>query len=78
MDVDGIQAATVGTTIFAVVTVVMVIGYDRLATAGDCWWLWVAISGLALGLIGLGYTVVWRRWGRHRRAAGATLPDRAA
>lgn len=74
LDVDGVQAATVGTTIFAVASVIMVIGYDRLTAAGDGWWLGVAVSGFGLGLISLAYTISRRRR-RRRRSSG---PDPAA
>ncbi len=63
LDVDGLQAVTVGTALFAVVGVVLVALRDRLAAAGDTWWLGVAVSGVGLGLLGLLYC--WRR--RHRR-----------
>ena len=66
LDVDGVQAATVGTVLFAIATVVMALGYDRLRAAGDAWWLGVAVSGLGLGLISLGYTVIRRRRRRRR------------
>ena len=66
LDVDGVQAATVGTVIFAVATVIMVLTYDRLVAAGDGWWLGVALSGFGLGLISLAYTIN-RRHRRRRR-----------
>lgn len=66
LDVDGVQAATVGTVIFAVATVIMLLTYDRLAAADDGWWLGVAVSGLGLGLISLAYTIN-RRHRRRRR-----------
>lgn len=65
LDVDGVQAATLGSALFAVATVVLALCYDRLAADGDGWWLGVGISGLALGLLGLGYTLL-RRHGRRR------------
>ena len=66
LDVDGVQAALLGTVIFALATVIMALGYDQLVARGDGWWLGVALSGLGLGLIGIGYTVTRRR--RRRRA----------
>ena len=69
LDVDGVQAATVGTGVFAVATVIMLISYDRLRSAGDGWWLGVAACGLGLGLISLVYTISRRR--RRRRSSGA-------
>lgn len=68
LDVDGVQAATLGTVAFALAAVIMLIGYDRLVAVGDGWWLGVALSGLVLGLVGLLYTVSRRR--RRRRSAG--------
>ncbi|GAA3711535.1 hypothetical protein GCM10022204_32920 [Microlunatus aurantiacus] len=65
LDVDGVQAASVGTGVFAVATVIMAVGYDTLAAAGDGWWLGVGISGFGLGLISLVYTNDRRR--RRRR-----------
>jgi hypothetical protein len=70
LDVDGVQAATVGTVIFAVATLVMVFAYDRLVAAGDGWWLGVAVSGLGLGLISLAYTISRRRSRRRSAAPG--------
>ena len=69
LDVDGVQAATVGTGVFAVATVIMAVAYDTLAAAGDGWWLGVGISGFGLGLISLVYTTNRRR----RRRRGETL-----
>ena len=65
LDVDGVQAATVGTVVFAIASVIMAVGYDRLAAAGDGWWLGVGVCGFGLGLISLGYTISRRR--RRRR-----------
>lgn len=72
LDVDGVQAAAIGTVMFAVATVIMATGYDRLAAAGDGWWLGVGLSGLALGLISMGYTLSRRR--RRRRSTGSGWP----
>lgn len=70
LDVDGVQAATIGSALFAVASVIMALLYPRLAANGDGWWLGVGLSGLALGLIGLGYTLVRRRGRRGRASAG--------
>ncbi|MDN5760889.1 MAG: DUF2530 domain-containing protein [Microlunatus sp.] len=74
LDVDGVQAATVGTIAFAGAAAIFALGYDRLSAAGHGWWLGVAVSGFALGLISLGYTISRRRRrrsARNRAAAGA-------
>ena len=62
LDANGIVVTTVGTVAFAIAAVVLGLRSERLAAAGDEWWLWVAIAGVLLGLIGLVYC--WRRRGR--------------
>ena len=74
LDVDGVQAATVGTVVFGVASAVFALGYDRLVGAGDGWWLGVALSGLGLGLVSLGYTISRRRRRRARRSASGAAP----
>jgi len=69
LDVDGVQAASVGTALFGLAAVIMALGYDRLTAAGDGWWLGVAASGFGLGLISLAYTISRRR--RRRRSGPA-------
>ena len=71
LDVDGVQAATVGTVAFAIASVIMAVGYDRLAAAGDGWWLGVGLCGFGLGLISLGYTISRRRRRRRDWSASA-------
>jgi len=71
LDVDGVQAATVGTVAFAIASVIMAVGYDRLAAAGDGWWLGVGVCGFGLGLISLGYTISRRRRRRRDWSASA-------
>ena len=68
LDIDGVQAAIIGSVLFAVATVVMAFSYPQLVAHGDGWWLGVGVSGLALGLIGLGYTLLRRRRRRRRSA----------
>lgn len=64
LDANGLVVTTVGTSVFVVAAAVLGLQYDRLAAAGDGWWLWVAVAGVALGLIGLSYC--WFR--RSRRS----------
>lgn len=66
LDVDGLTAVVLGLIAFAVASVVLGVLYPRLVATGDQWWLGVALSGFALGLVGLAYG--WNR--RHRRRAG--------
>ena len=63
VDADGVRVVSVGTTVFAVASVVLVLLLPRLEADGRGWWLAVAVSGFLLGLVGLLYC--WRRV--HRR-----------
>ena len=66
VDADGIVVMPAGTGLFAVVSVLLALYRDQLATAGHVWWLGVAVSGFVLGLIGTAYCWIRRR----RRRAG--------
>jgi len=63
LDIDGLTVVIIGTSLFAVASVVLAIFYSTLAAAGHGWWLGVAISGFGLGLVGLAYCYN-RRLGR--------------
>jgi hypothetical protein len=43
----------IGTVAWAVLAVVAWIAYDTLEDDGRGWWLWSAVSGFVLGLMGL-------------------------
>jgi hypothetical protein len=45
----------VGIGLWAVALVATLVLHDRLAADGRGWWSWAALSGVGLGLIGLGY-----------------------
>jgi hypothetical protein len=62
LDVSGIPSVLVGIAAWAVALVVLLVFRDDLERDGNGWWLWVAVTGLALGVIGLAYC-------RHRWAA---------
>ena len=63
LDIDGLMVAIIGTSLFAVASMVLAIFHSALVAAGHGWWLGVAISGFGLGLIGLAYCYN-RRLGR--------------
>ena len=66
MDVDGFRVTAIGLVAFGLAAVIMAVFYPTLERQGNGWWLGVAISGFALGLIGLAYCV----YRRARRRAG--------
>lgn len=68
MDADGIHVAWVGTAVWALAAV-----WVRLADAPQWWW-WTCLSGVVLGVVGLGYCL-WRRQRRGRAEAADLTPD---
>jgi hypothetical protein len=64
---DAVLPVTVGTVAWAVALVVLLLLRDRLRAAGDGWWIWVCVTGLALGVLGSAW--VRRRRATHRRSA---------
>lgn len=69
MDVDGVRTMTVGTILWGVVAVAMLPFLGSLEEQGRTWWLWTALAGLGLGLIGIEYC-------RRRRNALHLQPGR--
>ena len=63
----------VGTAAWAVALVVLLIARDALP-AGSGWWVWVCVTGLAMGLFALWYVPVLKR-GRQRAAADRDQPS---
>lgn len=69
MDVDGVRTMTVGTIIWGVVAVALLPFLGNLEADGRTWWMWTAVAGFGLGLIGLEYC-------RRRRNAIHMTPGR--
>lgn len=61
LDVDGVGAISVGTAAWAVLTVVTLLLRERLDQDGRGWWVWVCVTGTALGLLALPYLLRRRR-----------------
>ena len=57
---DDRKAMLVGIGLWLVALVVLLIFIDPLTQAGNVWWLWTCVTGIALGLLGLLY-LNWRR-----------------
>ncbi len=55
LQTDDRKAIGVGTVIWAVLAVVALVFRAELQRAGDGWWVWSAVAGFALGILGLGY-----------------------
>jgi hypothetical protein len=56
LDVNGITAVTIGTIAWAIALVVLLLARGWLADTGRTHWIWIAASGVVLGLLGYGYT----------------------
>lgn len=66
---DGRVALALGTAVFAVLAVLARVMHERLDAAGVGWWFWVAVSGVAIGLIGFVYAVIRQNKIKRSRAA---------
>jgi len=55
---DDRLAFLVGLAAWVVALVALLVFLEPLRAAGNQWWLWMAIAGVALGVIGLLYTHV--------------------
>lgn len=56
LDVDGVRSVAVGTVLWVVALVVLLLVRDRLEDNGTTWWIWTCVAGAGLGLLGLAYT----------------------
>ena len=55
VDTDGVRTVAVGTGLWALALVVLVVMRDDLEAAGRSWWIWTAVAGIGLGLLGFEY-----------------------
>ena len=65
VDADGVGVVASGTIIWALAAGVLWLNFGALSERGHQWWLWVAVSGFGLGVLGLIYSL-----GRARRRSG--------
>ena len=70
-DEDAILPICLGTAVWALLLVILIIERDALAAHGTSWWLNVAIIGVVSGTGGIVF-LVWRRRRLDRRASGVT------
>ena len=66
LEVNGITAVTIGTGIWSVATLIMVLMRDQLEASGRNNWIAIGVCGIILGLLGMRYTK--RRAARIERA----------
>lgn len=55
MDIDGVRTMTVGTIVWGVIAIGLLPFLGNLESEGRTWWMWTAVAGFGLGLIGLEY-----------------------
>jgi len=56
LEVNGITAVTIGTGLWSVATLVMVLMRDQLEASGRSNWIAIGVCGIILGLLGMRYT----------------------
>ena len=66
LEVNGITAVTLGTGLWSIATLIMVLMRDQLEAAGRGNWIAIGVCGIILGLLGMRYTK--RRAARMERA----------
>ena len=71
LEVNGITAVTIGTGIWSVATLVMVLMRDQLEASGRETWISIGVCGIILGLLGIRYTK--RRAARIEQAKDSTV-----
>lgn len=74
LDVDGVRTVQVGTALFLLGFLALLPFYGRLSESDSTWWLWMCLTGVGLGLLGLEYCRRRRAY-RARLLAGEVLPD---
>ncbi len=72
LDLDGVRTMQVGTALWALGLIVLVLLRDQLEADGHEWWIWTCAAGFVLGLIGWDHCARRRR---RRHAAEATTAD---
>jgi hypothetical protein len=67
LDPDGIAVVGSGTAAFAAGAIACWVFLEPLTATGRAWYLWVAITGTVIGVIGLGIGLARGRKRRHSR-----------
>jgi hypothetical protein len=56
LEVNGITAVTIGTVLWSIATLVMVLMRNQLEASGRGTWIAIGVCGIILGLLGIRYT----------------------
>ena len=62
LDVDGVRTVQVGTGLFLLAFLALLPFYGRLEEEGQTWLLWMCLTGVGLGLLGVEYCKRRRRF----------------
>ena len=68
METDDVRIVALGTVLWLIALAATLVFHDRLAEHDNADWVWVALAGVFLGLVGL------RHVRRRRREPGAGSP----
>jgi len=69
LDLDGANSVIVGSAVWVLALVFVLVRYSHLQDTGRGWWLYSVLAGLALGVVGFVYCI--RRRSRVRRGLSA-------
>jgi hypothetical protein len=69
LDLDGVNSVIVGSAVWLLAMVFVLVRHGHLEDTGRGWWLYAVLAGLALGVIGFVYCI--RRRSRVRRGLSA-------
>ena len=69
LDADGVAVVSTGTVAFVIAAVVCWLAREDLEAMGKLWYLGVSLTGTALGLAGLSFSL-YRKLRRRRNLAG--------
>jgi hypothetical protein len=79
VDRDGVLTMIIGSALWAIAAIALIPFWGTLQYDGNAWWLWTAVAGIGIGLVGLEYSL-WRRGRRtdpeaqvHRTVGGTPV-----
>ncbi len=71
LPVDTVRVVAVGTALWGLALVAALVALPWLRSHDRLWWLWTALAGVLLGLLGLSVTVRQRRRDARRTDTGS-------